>query len=393
MTDSLSIKQAKKIVLLSQVMPKGMPHKSSEKATLAAVEQLSYIQIDTIARVERAHHHTLWNRVKGYQPELLDKLQRKCEIFEHWYHAAAYLPISDFRYCQIKMQQMIDNEKDWHEQAKKIKAEVLARITAEGPLQSKDFEDKKHSAGQWWDWKPAKRALELLFLQGKLMVERRVGFQKVFDLTERVLPSHIDTSMPTQSEYAQYLIKSYLKANGLGNETEFGYLRTGMQKYIKQQVAQLLEKGEIIKVKLGDNHCYTDKKGLSLLDKRMPKAQVKLLSPFDNLVIQRKRLSKLFGYNYQLECYLKEADRKFGYFCLPILWGDEFVGRLDAKADRKNKILLIYSLYIEYPPIDTQSFVDSLKSALDAYAEFNQCLSWQLQKCDHKEISYYLLKS
>lgn len=390
MTDSLSLKQAKKIVLLSQAMPQGMRHKNIVKATLAAIEQLGYVQIDTIARVERAHHHTLWNRTSGYHPEILDTLQRQRHIFEHWSHAAAYLPITDFRYCRIKMQQMIDNEKIWHERADSIKAEVLARITAEGPLQSKNFEDNNHNAGQWWDWKPAKRALELLFLQGKLMVERRVGFQKVFDLTERVLPSHVDTSMPSQDEYARYLIRSYLKANGLGNEAEFGYLRKGMQQSIKQQVIQLLEDGELIKVKLGNSHYYTNRQALSLLDRRMPKARVKLLSPFDNLVIQRKRLGRLFGYHYQLECYLKEADRKFGYFCLPILWGDKFVGRLDAKADRQHQMLHIYNLYVEHPPTDIQAFADSLRVTLDDYATFNQCHNWRLQRCDHQSISHYL---
>ncbi|MBK5143417.1 YcaQ family DNA glycosylase [Budviciaceae bacterium BWR-B9] len=387
MVDTLSLKQARKIVLLSQALPKSISHKSAEKATIAAINQLGYIQIDTISRIERAHHHTLWNRVSGYKPDILDSLQQQRKVFEYWAHAAAYLPIEDFRYCRIKMRHITEHEKPWHPQANKIKAEVLARIKAEGPLQSKNFEDKSHKNGPWWDWKPAKSALELLFLQGELMIERRIGFQKVFNLTERVLPNHIDTTLPTQAEYAQYLIKRYLQANGLGSESEFSYLRQGMQRAIRQELLHMLEAGEIIKLRLGESDYYADKEALQLLNKNLPKADVKILSPFDNLVIQRKRLKNLFDYDYQLECYLKPQDRKFGYFCLPILWQGEFVGRMDAKADRQNRTLIIYNLFTEKRFNKSDTFVLSLISALNSFSHFNQCQRWEIQQCNDRKIA------
>jgi uncharacterized protein YcaQ len=258
----------------------------------------------------------------------------------------------------------------------KIKERVLARITEEGPLQSKDFADKHHSSGQWWDWKPPKLALELLFLQGKLMITHRTGFQKVFDLTERVLPAHIDTPLPTPFEYARYLVLRYIQTNGIGNQAEFGYLRKNMRQTIKTTVLQMLETGEICQITVANNSYYTTTQKLAVLDKKWPKRAVRILSPFDNL-------ATLFDYDYQLECYVKEQNRKFGYFCLPLLWGDDFVGRLDAKAVRHDKILIIYNLVIEKNIDDVVQFAKALASALDSYARFNQCDQWQIQQCNH----------
>lgn len=369
MTESLSKKQAQKLILLNhQVQPlKGIT------ATLNAINKLGYVQIDTISVIIRAHHHTLWNRVKDYSPNHLEQLQKNRDIFEYWSHAAAYLPIGDYRFCLPKMQHMLNNEKPWHRQAKKIKKHVLSRIRDEGPLQSKDFEDEENQTNGWWDWKPAKQALELLFLQGKLMISHRNNFQKVFDLTERVLPSTIVTTPPTEEEYARYLIFKFLNANGIGNEAEFGYLRRGMSKAIKKAIQNLLENKELIQVSVEGRNYYTIASALTLLNQRLPVKKVKILSPFDNLIIQRKRLSILFDYDYQLECYVPKNKRKYGYFCLPILWGNQFVGQIDLKADRKNKLLIIQNQFIENKMMTHQAFTQSIEQVLTSFAKFNGC--------------------
>jgi hypothetical protein len=200
-----------------------------KRATLRAIEQLGYVQIDTISVVERAHHHVLWSRVPNYQPKFLDQLVAERKVFEYWFHAAAWLPMSDYRFALPRMAQ-INGERSWFEGIdRKLMHEILVRIEAEGPLRARDFEDTRASSTGWWDWKPAKQALEQLFMQGELMVSGREGFQKRYDLPERVLPDTVDTRMPTMDEYASHLIETTLRAHGFASIKSMTYLRKGKQ--------------------------------------------------------------------------------------------------------------------------------------------------------------------
>ena len=189
----------------------------------AAVEELvariGFVQIDTISVVQRAHHHILAARVPGYTTDWLDS----ANVLEYWAHAAAYLPWCDYRYTLPRKQRVKANGHDWFRADGQAVDQVLARIRDEGPLRARDFEHREARAG-WWDWKPAKRALEYLFMAGELMVSRQ-GFQKVFDLTERVLPSGIDTLMPTAEEQGAWYVDRALDAWGIVARDEFGYLR------------------------------------------------------------------------------------------------------------------------------------------------------------------------
>ncbi len=180
-----------------------------------ALEHLGYVQIDTISVVARAHNHTLWTRVPNFQPRHIDALLQRKEAFEYWFHAASWLPICDYRFALPRMS-MENGERSWFDNTdKKLTRHILNRIDQEGPLRARDFEDTRTGKKQWWDWKPAKRALEQLFMQGELMVTERQSFQKVYDLPERVLPEGIDTTLPTIREYASYLIDTNLRAHGL----------------------------------------------------------------------------------------------------------------------------------------------------------------------------------
>lgn len=373
---SISKQQACKIVLLNQFAGSSG---HGVNTTFGIINKLGYVQIDTISVVARAHHHTLWSRSANYLPEHLDLLQQNRQIFEYWSHAAAYLPMEDYRFCLPRMKDMSTKAVNWYPKAKEMTAHVLERIRDEGPLQSKDFEHKAKNNNGWWDWKPAKQALELLFMQGKLMIAQRHNFQKVFDLTERVLPDNIDTSFPSNEEYARYLIARFLKSHGLGNEAEFGYLRKGMKAAIHRELKHYVEKGEIIPLSIEGKTYYTTGSHLELLNQRLPKRRVKILSPFDNLLIQRKRLAFLFDYDYQLECYVPQDKRQFGYFCLPLLWGDQFIGRLDAKADRQHKNLIVQNIFIEKKPSQLDRFKQELELSLQQFAQFNGCeqIEWR----------------
>lgn len=345
--------------------------------TLRAIERLGYIQIDTISVVERAHHHALWSRVQNYQTQHLTRLLENRDIFEYWSHAAAYLPIRDFRFSLPRKHAIKTGmERHWHERNPKKMSHVLKRFEAEGPLSSRDFADSKHSGQSGgWDWKPAKVALEQLFMEGDLMVSKRQGFQKIYDLTERVLPSNVDTRMPSESEFLRHLITRYLCANGIGTATHISYLRKGLKSKIETRCAQMLEDGELIEVALTNrrikNQRYYALSSISdLLSKPLSQKKVKVLSPFDNVLIQRKRTLELFDFDYQIECYVPAAKRQYGYFCLPLLWGQDFAGRMDAKMDRKSGVLNIINLHLETEKTD--EFMQALEAPLNQFLAFNQ---------------------
>lgn len=368
-SQTLSPKQARKLVLLSQGLHKNAELGRGRNATLKAIEKLGYIQIDTISVVERAHHHTLWTRADGYQPKHLDKLLEQRKVFEYWSHAAAYLPMRDYRYSLPRKQAIAGGEKHWHVKNEKVANQVLQRVKDEGPLQARDFEHTRKGDGGWWEWKPAKLALEQLFMEGELMIVRRQGFQKVYDLTERVLPDDIDTSTPETDEYHQHLIRKYLKANGVGTPSQIAYLLKGIKASIRQQCQQMLEDKQLVRVFIKQQEYFALPGFEQLLDKSLSRSKVKILSPFDNLLIQRKRTCDLFGFDYQIECYVPEAKRQFGYFCLPILWGQEFAGRMDAKIDRKTGVLTISDLYVETKR--ENDFVEAFVPSLQEFLLFN----------------------
>lgn len=369
---------ARKLALLSQGLHKQNALGKGKPATLRAIQNLGYVQIDTISVVERAHHHVLQTRVNGYQPKHLDELQREKRVFEYWSHAAAYLPIEDFRYSLPRKHAIAGGEKHWYEVDPKLKQSVLERVRQEGPLKARDFEHVKRGDNGWWEWKPAKRALEQLFMEGALMIVAREGFQKVFDLTERALPSSIDTRFPSQEEYCDHLIHRYLGAHGIGTATQMGYLRKGLKSKLLNRCDELVEEGLLVDIDLSNNRYFASANFEQQLGQSLSQKRVEILSPFDNLVIQRDRAHQIFGFDYLIECYVPEPKRKFGYFVLPILWGHTFAGRMDAKVDRKTKTLTIKNLYVETKK--AEEFIAALRPAIEKFAEFNGAQEWAIQK-------------
>ncbi|MBI3232473.1 MAG: YcaQ family DNA glycosylase [Bacteroidetes bacterium] len=385
----LSLSEARQIALHSQgLLSSDFP--TGKEGTLSIVEQIGYVQIDTISVVERAHHHILWNRQPDYKLSYLNELIRDKSAFEYWSHAAAYLPMKDYRYSLINKKnhaqriaaRLPDNS---------IRNFVLDRIKAEGPLQARDFEHSGKGTGGWWEHKPAKHALELLFIQGDLMIAGRVNFQKIFDLTERVLPPDVNKKMPTEGEYSRYLINSAINAHGFASIEEISYLRGGeSRKTVQKGIKQMLENGELQSVTIENNkqEYYSTVENLNSIG--LPaNEQTHILSPFDNAVIQRKRLRTLWDFDYQIECYVPASKRKFGYFCLPIMKGDYFIGRIDAKADRKTKRLIINTLYIE-----KESIVDysSLTDSIVRFAQFNGCTTIEITATNPSTIKRPLVR-
>ncbi|WP_346838579.1 crosslink repair DNA glycosylase YcaQ family protein [Microbulbifer sp. SAOS-129_SWC] len=325
------------------------------------IRHLGALQLDAIQRIARAHHHQLYNRLPRYREKHLQDAECRREIFEYWSHAAAYLPMDHYRYARVRMERIREGQKHWFEKNAKLCRYVLDRVRAEGALKASDFVRAK---GGWWEWSDEKKALEQLFHEGELMVSHREGFQKVFDLPERLLPAGIQTATASDSEYGAHLVRTFLGCHGVGRREEIAYLRRGDKVLVDSAVERMLKSGEL----LADGAELLLAEDAAREPPRAPR-RVQLLSPFDPLVLQRKRLKRLFEFDYQLECYLPAHKRRYGYFCLPILYGERFVGVVDLKAERAAGQLRIAALHWQDRP--GAALQASFRRAVDQFARFH----------------------
>lgn len=380
----LSNSDARRLLLKSQRLYSRRSFGSGVEATLQAIEHLAYVQIDTLSVVARAHLHTLWNRVAGFQQAHIDQLQGERKVFEYWAHALAILPMKDYRFSLPRMNRIAGGETHWYPKDSKQTKYVLQRIREEGPLSAKDFSDKK-SSNEMWALAPSKIALEQLFMEGKLMISQRKNFHKVYDLRERVLPDSVDTRMPGEVETCRHLITSFLRSQGLGQVKETVYLRKGLGSLARQVAKDMAEDDLLSSLQVGGREYLCFPSALELLETKAPRAGLRILSPFDNAIIQRKRINELFAFDYQIECYVPKAKRKYGYYSLPILRDNRLVARLDAKASRKDKVFHILHLHLENTVRSADRFFAALWPELQNFLVFNDCETIQLHKitgCD-----------
>jgi uncharacterized protein YcaQ len=376
----LTREEARILTLHRQLLHGAKPGKG-KCATLAVIKALGYVQIDTINVITRAHHLTLRTRIPNYQKQFLHDLQAKDrKIFEYWAHAASYLPMDDYRYYLSFMENQKKPKKGswldrWIKKHGDLTLKVRQRIKKEGALAAADFKDTTdRKRGPWWDWKPAKAALEILFWQGQLMVKERRNFQRIYDLTERVLPPDINRAKPTQDEEKQFFIKRALQALGIATTQDINrYIGTSGK--LNSWIARMKREQQIIAVDVeGSKRGYLMLAGTDLpriiIDNR-----VRLLSPFDSAIILRDRIEDLFEFSYSLECYQPKSKRKYGYFCLPILWNTQMVGRIDPKAERHSNTLLINNLHLIDKNMLHKDFLERFSEALHQLAAFNGCTS------------------
>ena len=385
---SKDLARLRRLSLHAQGLLQSQPFGQGVAGALKAINHLGYVQIDTISVVERAHHHVLHSRVPKFNPAMTNQMLVNGDIFEYWTHAAAFLPICDFRFSLPYKHAVKNGQIHWYKTPdRKLMAELLARIRSDGPLRSRDIETNRTGNTGWWDLKPAKKALEQLYMEGDLMVSNREGFQKTYDLTERVLPSHINTETPDVEEFATHIVDQQLHCHGFSSLKGFTYQRrnTGLRKAVKALVDERLAQGTLEQIRVGNGDVFLIETGA--LERRLPRLsnRLSILSPFDNAVIQRERLKALFEFDYQIECYVPAAKRQYGYFSLPLLYQDQFIGRMDCKAHRKSRHLEIKSLFFEQDYFEQHHFDESaimvaFTDAVTRFCQFQECDSVSLTK-------------
>jgi hypothetical protein len=330
------------------------------------VERLGMVQIDTLQMVARSQYIVLWSRLGSrYQPQDFDQLIYNAEtrrLFEGWAHAACILPISEYRFQMVAQRHMREHGSTWFDRwihqpgNQELHQAVLERIRAEGGRRANHFDDPRPERGTWWDWKPAKIALEVLYTAGDLMISERVKFQRVYDLTERVLPDWVDRTEPTRAERDRHWIELGARALGCGTPPQLGSYTHRKVTEARPVVAKLVKEGVLVSV-LGEQmdgqvaEWLVHKDNLPLLqaaaDGALPARRTTFLSFFDSLFWAVGRSEQLWGFKNTIEAYVPKAKRKYGYFCLSILHHDRIVGRFDPKLERKTGTLRLFALYLE----------------------------------------------
>lgn len=348
---------------------------------LRLVERLGFVQIDSINVVERAHHLILHARSDAYAHAALDRLAGSGaggkKLFEHWTHDASFIPTKFFAQWRPRFERY--EASPWLRQrlgprADAVVAEVRGRIEREGPLRSKDFEagDGEKRTGGWWNWKPHKAALEYLWRAGELYVVGRDNFHKVYDLTARAAPELHALPRVGETEHVAWACRSALERLGVATAREvaaFWHAIPATTAIPWLRAAR--DRGEVIELKVEGEKApsYALTEVTARLRKLREPPHARLLCPFDPVVRDRARLKRLFDFDYRFEAFVPEAKRKHGYYVLPILRGDRFVGRLDPKFDRDRGTLVIRKVWWE-AGVDAGALRAELELATARLAKF-----------------------
>jgi uncharacterized protein len=377
---------ARKIILHAAGLTKTGQFGKGLEAAFKAIDHIGFIQVDTNYVVERAHHHAIASRVPGYKTEWLEELQADGRIYEFWTRDSGFMPMDEFRFSLPIHEHFRAQWKSLPQPEINLMHKVLDRIAREGPLGATDFEnDRVAKSSGWWDWRPSKVALERLHLAGKLLATRRKDFHKLYDLTNNIIPADVDKTPPTMEEFSRHLIIRSLRALGIAYEKEINWNGRLVKHAIKPELKKLMDAGEVIQAQI---------KGLKgplymlpgyLNRKIIIAGDAFILSPFDTLNVFRHRLKDFFDFDYQVECFVPAAKRKFGYFSLPVLIGDRFVARMDAKAGRKQKTLQIHNIHFE-PVKLTKPMTTKMHRAIAEFATFNGCTSTMIAKSNNPDF-------
>ena len=338
--------QARRIWLHAQRLDTTEPFGSGPQATPAAVAQLGYLQIDTIYVIERSHHHILYTRIPTYRREHLHQAQAIDKtVFEYWTHALSYVPTENLRFFVRDMRGDWERRVYWLGRVSSGELRrVLSRIRRDGALTIRDIEDEPVEKDYAWaSRKPSKRILEVAFYKGLVTISQRVGMLKTYELMTRHFGWDRLPRAATEKETLNYLLDRALQSQGIVSVESICHLDAARKPAMRRLVESRVRRKELIPVQLEGAGQSLHWVGLETLDAIPDPAQeqIHILSPFDPLIIQRKRLRLFFDYEYRFEAYVPKHKRLFGYFVCPVLIGDRVVAALDLKTDRSQRKLLV----------------------------------------------------
>jgi uncharacterized protein len=337
---------ARRVWLQAQRLDTPAPFGEGSAATAAAVEHLGYVQIDTINVIERCHHHILYSRIPAYRRADLKQAQSVDKsVFEYWTHALSYVPSKDFRYFMPLMREHKREGHRWYASVKPADTRKVMRLLKAGPLTIRDIEDDelKEKEHLWHSRKPSKFALQLAFYTGAVTISARNGMLKTYELMTRHFGWDKPPKPATSSEATAYLLDRALRSQGVVSLDSICHLDAPSKAAVRRLIESRVRKKELLPVALdgaGKQEHWVRPEVLEGAGESTGPL-VHILSPFDPLIIQRKRTELVFGYGHKFEAYVPKDKRVFGYFALPVLVGDEIVAALDLKTDRQNKKLLM----------------------------------------------------
>jgi uncharacterized protein len=372
-----SVEAARELLLAAQGLGT-VPKRATKDDVRETIRRMGVLQIDSISVVARSPYLVLWSRLGSYEPRWLDELLAEGTLFEYWSHAACFIPIEDYGLYRRLMLEGGEKTRTWmrahHEEIK----HVMERVNENGPVRAAEFARTDGRGGGWWEWKPEKRALEHLFAAGELMISRRENFHRVYDLRERVLanalPGWEDAVAPNGQEVRRALALKAVRALGVALARWVpDYFRTP-KKGAGVLLEELADEGSLLRAGIEDEPAYVHPDNAELAEEILssgsPCSVTTLLSPFDPVVWDRARALELFGFDYKIEVYTPAAKRRYGYYSLPILHEGALVGRLDAKAHRKQGLFEVKALHLEPCVPVSVGLVAGISRAL------RDCASW-----------------
>ena len=402
----LELDEARALMLAAQGLLAEPPGDATADDLLAMIAQLGVVQVDTINVLERSQFLVLWSRLGVYDQRLLDALLApRRAIFEYWSHAASIIPMEDYRYYRPKMlayaEHMYSDDQAWLANNPDVVQQTLDALRDRGPLASADFERPRDGRrAERWDWyglKDSRRALNVLWTTGDVMVHSRRGSQRVYDLREHVLAEAFgddvpaDDDLPTADERLRYFVRRTVSALGVLTPTWlWDYFRL-KQNYFRLKrpidargtkvtastalLEELAEEGVVERATIQgmSEAAYVARERLPDLERLRAgdtPARTTLLSPFDSLIWDRARARALFGYEVCFEAYVLPEKRRYGYYCLAILHNGRLVGRLDAKQERAERRLLVRAVYLEPGVVADEALLSGLAGAVGSLMRF-----------------------
>lgn len=375
---------ARRLVLHLQGLSNPPRQKLNADGLIALLERMGFVQIDSINTVERAHHMILFSRNTTYrQRHLAQAVEKHRSAFENWTHDASIIPSRFFPFWQARFRRekkrLAERYRNWHGDACLSETEkILDHVRMHGPVLSRDFSaDRKGKAGGWWDWHPSKTALEFLWRTGDLAVSGRQGFQKVYDLTEKVMSDHVNLDHHQDDALIDWACRSALDRLGYGSAADIAGFWASIttaeaNDWLQRQSLDTVMPVHVEAIDGSPSRQLYARPDLEALCETLPQPldRLRVLSPFDPLIRDRKRLLKLFGFDYRIEVFVPAEKRKFGYYVFPLLERDRMIGRLDMKADRKNGTLNVTNLWLEPKIKATKGRNTAIAAELDRLRRF-----------------------